>query len=74
MGNEELTADQQKIGELLVRISNLEEQNRQLVLFSDPIRVNSTIYQGLRLLLEKVTNIEERLGTKEDKKPEDGKN
>lgn len=74
MGNEGLSPDQQKIAELLLKIEELESKNSQLTTLCNPILVNSTIYQGLRIILEKITLIEQRLleGQKEVQK--DGKN
>ena len=73
MGNEGLSPDQQKIAELLLKVEELENKNAQLTTLCNPILVNSTIYQGLRIILEKITLIEQRLleGQKEVQK--DGK-
>lgn len=47
--NEELTPEKMK--------QLLETVNFQ-AFFSDPIKSNSTLYQGMKLTLEKITNVE----------------
>jgi len=45
----------------------INELNKELInlqFFSDQIRFNSIMYQGMNLLLEKITKIEEKLNGK----------
>lgn len=46
------------------KTKELEGIIKNIEFFSDQIRFNSIIYQGINLLLEKVTRIEEKLNTK----------
>lgn len=53
----EIKSDEEKIKELEMAITNLQ-------FFTDTVRFNQIIYQGISLILEKLTKIEERIGTK----------
>lgn len=43
------------------QIKVYEEELNSIKFLTDPIRYNSTIYQGIQILLEKVSRIEEKL-------------
>ena len=44
------------------KLEELEELNKSLVFYSDQVRFNSIMYQGITLILDKLSKIEEKLG------------
>jgi len=48
------------------KIAKLEEYIKSITFFSDQVSFNATIHQALKLILQKLVNIEEKLEKKQD--------
>jgi predicted site-specific integrase-resolvase len=64
---EEQTVDKQEKVEEVVKVDEKEELQNQLnriVFFADQVRFNAILYDGMSLLMEKVSKIQETLDAK----------
>lgn len=70
MEQTETKSEEEKVNYEQAFLESANELNN-LKFFSDQIRFNSIVYQGMGLILEKVTNIETLLSKTEEKKKDD---
>lgn len=70
MEQTETKSEEEKVNYEQAFLESANELNN-LKFFSDQIRFNSIVYQGMGLILEKVTNIETLLSKTEEEKKDD---
>lgn len=70
MEQTETKSEEEKVNYEQAFLESANELNN-LKFFSDQIRFNSIVYQGMGLILEKVANIETLLSKIEEKKKDD---
>jgi 1-deoxy-D-xylulose 5-phosphate reductoisomerase len=70
MEQTETKSEEEKVNYEQAFLESANELNN-LKFFSDQIRFNSIVYQGMGLILEKVTNIETLLSKIEEEKKDD---
>lgn len=53
---------QEEIEKLKNLLEKQTEMNENLLFFSDPLTFNNTLFKGMKIILEKLQKIEEKLG------------